>query len=125
MRVLVALSVDASRQSCSEYLASLGCDVESSGDAEMAKRLATFRPYDGIVADLQFHHWQCTAGLPIVTMAKRRFPETIAIVLTTALNDRIMNAARSAGADWVLLKPQSLEAVAGFLVSRRLATMNR
>jgi len=118
MRLLIALSEETSLTSCSELFMSFGWDIESTPDPSMAVRLATFRKYDAVVADLQFAHWQCRAGLPIIEAAKRRDRRSVAVLLGTSHTDRAEREARDAGADVLLLKPVALHAIAHSIRTR-------
>jgi DNA-binding response OmpR family regulator len=121
MRVLVALSRGASSTACGEFFSSLGWEVECTDDPSMALRFLTFRRYDAVVADLQFDDWRCTAGLEIARAAKRRGRDPVVILLTTSLSDELTIGAHAAGADFVLPKPQRLDAVAACIAPRPAA----
>jgi len=81
----------------------------------MAESILTFRRYDAVVTDLQFDNWLCMAGLDVVRAAKRNGRTPIVAVLSTVLSESVLCEARAAGADCVLLKPQSLHDIAARL----------
>jgi DNA-binding response OmpR family regulator len=90
---------------------SFGWDIDATGDPSMAVRLATFRKYDAVVADLQFAHWQCRAGSSIIEAVKRRDRRSIAILLGTSLD-------HAESADCLLLKPVALGEIAHSIRAR-------
>jgi DNA-binding response OmpR family regulator len=117
MRVLLALSEEASRSFSSEFFKALGWSIESTGDPSTAVHLATFRTYDAVVADLQFDRCQCTAGLQIVRAAKRRHARSVVVLLSTS------QTRHHAGEDGFFLKPLSLGRIAQFICAQWAQTL--
>jgi len=79
----------------------------------MAMRLLRFRRYDAVIADLEFDHWQCAAGLDIARAARRRGGDAIVVLLTS--DDGAAPDAIQAGADFVVQKPIALDVLADLI----------
>ncbi len=118
MHVLSALSKPAASAACADYFVTLGWEVDSITEPAIAERMLTFRRYDAVITDLQFDGLCCTAGLDVVRAAKRRGRNPVVVVLATVVSEEVLSETHAAGADCLLLKPQSLDVIAAQLSAR-------
>lgn len=117
MHLLSALSKPAASAACADFFSTSGWDVDSTTEPAIAERMLTFRRYDAIVTDLQFDGMCCTAGLDVVRAAKQRGRNPVVVVLATVVSAEVLSETHAAGADCVLLKPQSLDVIAAQLTA--------
>ena len=101
----------------SEYLAARSFHVDcacSVLEAEDFIRQAALS-YDAVMTDLRFSDYNDERGLDVVAAVKRVSPRTKVCLLASWFSSEVEDAARNAGADFMLEKPQPLQTIAEIL----------
>jgi DNA-binding NtrC family response regulator len=110
-RILIIDDEDALLRTISNYLESIGYDVDSAHELEEAEALLANFHYALVITDLRLTDVCGTEGLEIVAYVRQRCPWSRVIVLTANATPQIMNEALRLGAAAFLEKPKPLHEV--------------
>jgi DNA-binding NtrC family response regulator len=102
LRLLIADTNIAVRLACAEIAASLGYDVESTGDLEQIPTLLRGQATDILLLDLPM---QSHYGLRLISEVKVLYPDISVIVMTATISVSSAVAAMRCGASDYLAKP--------------------
>jgi CheY-like chemotaxis protein len=110
-RVLVVDDEATIRETISDVLSRLGCEVDQAPDGEAAVRTVAERDYDLVLSDIRMPHKN---GYEVFSAAKQKNPATPVILMTGFGYDpghSIVKARREGGLSAVLFKPFKVAAL--------------
>jgi len=111
-RLLVVDNEETILFALGRYFKRAGFEVDCARELEEAEALASYTPYDLVIADLSLSADGSTEGLEIVRHVRRYCPGARMIMLTGFATPVIEREAYRRGADVFLRKPRPLAEIA-------------
>lgn len=107
-RILFVDDEPTIRLAISAYLAPPDYEVDVAGDLASATELLRTREYAAVITDLRLSGGGPTEGLEVIRVARQRFPDAKAVLLTGYGSPAVEEEARTLGIDRYLEKPVPL-----------------
>lgn len=120
-RLLILDDEEAIAYPIARYFGARGWHAEIATEAEEGEALIEHRAYDLFILDLRLTSYGGAEGLDVLRRIRSQNTQTPVIILSANTSDDVTAAARAAGADRVLGKPQPLNflmELAGALVGQ-------
>ena len=111
-RLLILDDEEAIAYPIARYFAARGWHTEIATEAEEGEALVDNRDYDLFILDLRLTSYGGAEGLDVLRRIRSRSPQIPVIVLSAIPSEELVDAARAAGADRILVKPQPLNFLA-------------